>query len=91
MPTKDKTPLPIKIDEKNHVEEPFLNQLEGLGWEVLRLEMTGQKAQESFRDSLDEVIMLPKLREALHKINDWMDDDQIEEVVQRIQQFQVLR
>jgi type I restriction enzyme R subunit len=88
MPTKDKTPLPIKIDEKNHVEEPFLNQLEGLGWEVLRLEMTGQKAKESFRDSLDEVIMLPKLREALHKINDWMGEDQIEEVVQRIQQFQ---
>ena len=27
----NKTPGHIKLDEKNHVEEPFLAQLEGLG------------------------------------------------------------
>ena len=31
-------PEHIKLDVKNHVEEPFLAQLEGLGWTVIRLE-----------------------------------------------------
>ncbi|MBL8207793.1 MAG: type I restriction endonuclease subunit R [Blastocatellia bacterium] len=84
MPRNDRTPLAIKLDEKNHVEEPFLNQLAGLKWEVIRLEMKGQKPEESFRDSFTEVVMLPKLREALHQINPWMDDDQVEEVARRI-------
>jgi type I restriction enzyme R subunit len=37
----DKTPPHVKMDEKNHVEEPFLHQLEtmpGLHWKVLRLD-----------------------------------------------------
>ena len=38
MPTIDQTSKHIKLDEKNHVEEPFLKQLEGLGWDVIRLE-----------------------------------------------------
>src|SRR5262249_49607735 len=40
--------------------------------------------EESFRDSFTEVVMLPKLREALSQINPWMDDDQIEEAVRQI-------
>lgn len=39
MPLKEKTPPHIKLDEKNHVEEPFLQQLEEQGWTVKRLEM----------------------------------------------------
>jgi len=26
----------IKLDERNHVEAPLLDQLKGLGWEVYR-------------------------------------------------------
>jgi type I restriction enzyme, R subunit len=84
MPRNDRTPLAIKLDEKDHVEEPFLQQLDDLKWEVIRLEMKGQKPEESFRDSFTEVVMLPKLREALSQINSWMDDDQIEEAVRQI-------
>jgi type I restriction enzyme, R subunit len=29
----------LRLDEKNHVEEPLLTQLEKLGWTVIRLEM----------------------------------------------------
>ena len=32
-----KTPKHIKLDERNHVEKPLLDQLEGLGWEVIDL------------------------------------------------------
>ena len=66
----DKTPPHIKLDEKNHVEEPFLAQLEGLGWEVVRLEQK-QIPQDSYRENLAEVVLLPKLRESLKKINIW--------------------
>lgn len=42
MPYTDKTPPHIRLDEKNHVEEPFLNQFEGLGWQIIRLEQKQQ-------------------------------------------------
>jgi len=33
--TQDKTPQYIKLDERNHVERPLLDQLADLGWEVI--------------------------------------------------------
>lgn len=79
----DRTPAHIKFDEKNHVEEPFLKQLEGLGWQVLRLD-TQQKPADSFRDTFTEVVLLPVLEDALRKINPWLEDDQVHEVSHRI-------
>jgi type I restriction enzyme R subunit len=35
---QDKTPHHIRLDERNHVEKPLLDQLAGLGWEVLDLD-----------------------------------------------------
>lgn len=83
----DRTPAYIKIDEKNHVEEPFLDQLKDLHWDVIRLEMKGQKPEESERESFDEVVILPRLRASLLEINPWLEDDQIEECVRRITGF----
>lgn len=78
------TGKPRYITEKKHVEDSFLAQLEGLGWEVFTLDMHQQKPLESWRDSFDDVVLLPKLRESLAKINDWLDDEQIEEAVNKI-------
>ncbi|MEM5778050.1 MAG: HsdR family type I site-specific deoxyribonuclease [Candidatus Aenigmatarchaeota archaeon] len=86
----DKTPEHIRLDEKHHVEEPFLEELESLGWEVLRLGNEELKRpqipKDSFRESFSEVILLPKLREAIKKINPWIEDDQVEEIIRRITQ-----
>ena len=57
----DKTPEYIKIDERNHVEKPLLDQLHGLEWEILDLERT-QKPQDSHRADFTEVVMLPILQ-----------------------------
>lgn len=76
--------LAERTTELNFVEKPLLDQLENLGWEVVRLEMHKQKPSESFREDFGEVVLLPKLREALLKINDWLEDDQIEEAVRDI-------
>ena len=37
MSSPGKTPKHIKLDERTHVEKPLLDQLAGLGWEVIDL------------------------------------------------------
>jgi type I restriction enzyme, R subunit len=73
MPSKQ-TSQAIKLDERNHVEKPLLDQLAGLGWEVLDLEMK-QQPGETCRDSFTEVVLLPVLRQQLQVINPWLEAD----------------
>jgi type I restriction enzyme R subunit len=86
MDNTDKTPDYIKLDEKNHVEEPFLKQLEGLGWQVIRLTKE-QTPQDTQRNNFTEVVMLQELRNSLKKINSWLEEDQIDELVKSITTF----
>lgn len=81
----------IKLDEYNHVEKPFLEQLKTLGWndgenEVIELKMQ-QDPSESYRSSFSEVVLLPKLKTSLKKINTFLTDGQIEELVRKITTF----
>jgi len=77
----DSHTLNIRLDEKNHVEEPFLHQLEsmpGLHWKVIRLEMgPGQTPQETQREDFTQVLMRKDLEDAIKRINPWMDDAQV--------------
>jgi type I restriction enzyme R subunit len=50
-----------KLDERNHVEKPLLDQLDGLGWDIIDLTDKKQKPSDTFRDSVTEVAMLPIL------------------------------
>ena len=77
----------IKINEREWVEIPLLDQLKGLGWTIVDLDKH-QTPAESFRESFDEVVLLPELRDALRKINDWIDEDQIDEAISEITRFQ---
>ena len=79
----DRTPQHIKLDERNHVEKPLLDQLAGLGWEILDLD-NKQNPGDTFRETFTEVVMPPVLREQLKVINDWLEDDQVEEVVKQL-------
>ncbi|MBE9479363.1 MAG: type I restriction endonuclease subunit R, partial [Chloroflexi bacterium] len=79
----DKTPQHIKLDERNHVEKPLLDQLAGLDWVVIDLD-NKQRPSDSYRESFTEVVMLPVLRERLKVINPWLENDQIEEVVKQL-------
>lgn len=83
MAYPNKTPAHIRLDERNHVEKPLLDQLAGLGWEVIDLEMK-QEPKQTFRTSFDEVVLEPVLRERVKLINPWLEDDQVEEVVKRL-------
>ncbi len=70
------TPRSHHLDERNHVERPFLDQLDGLGWEILDLDKE-QIPADSHREKFAEVVMLPVLRERLQIINPWLENDQI--------------
>jgi type I restriction enzyme, R subunit len=82
----------LKLDEYSHVEKPFIEQLKGLGWntgknQVLELQMQ-QTPEQSYRTSLAEVVLQPKLRQALIAINPFLTDGQVDEVVRKITTFQ---
>ena len=82
----------LKLDEYSHVEKPFIEQLKGLGWntrknQVLELEMQ-QTPEQSYRTSFSEVVLQPKLRQALISINPFLTDGQVDEVVRKITSFQ---
>jgi type I site-specific restriction-modification system R (restriction) subunit len=72
-----------RLTELEQVEEPFLRQLEGLGWRVLRGDKYDPASTE--RESFHEVIIEAELRAALKQINPWLEDDQIDELIRRIQ------
>lgn len=82
----------IKIDEKNHVEEPFLAQLEAMAadkispdatWQVIRLEKS-QHPTDTGRSDFSEVVMQTDLYEALERINPWLEKSQINEAISEI-------
>ncbi|PAK34770.1 type I restriction endonuclease subunit R [Bacillus safensis] len=82
----------IKLDEYNHVEKPFLEQLKTLGWskganEVIELNTLHQDPSESYRSSFSEVVLIPKLKTALKRINTFLTDIQIEGVIRKITTF----
>ncbi|MFH1974045.1 MAG: HsdR family type I site-specific deoxyribonuclease [Pseudomonadota bacterium] len=81
--TQTNTPQYIKLDERNHVEKPLLDQLDGLDWEIIDLD-NKQHPGDTFRENFTEVVMPEVLREQLKVINAWLEDDQVEEVVKQL-------
>lgn len=73
----------LRLDEKTNIEEPLLDQLAGLGWDVIRLQQV-QTPDQSFHTSFDQVVLLPKREAVLRRINSFLTDDQVAEVTRRI-------
>lgn len=90
-----------KLDEEHYVENPFLAQLQRLGWriyrqnknnpedvkEIIKFDNSGEPVygeSVKFRESFREVILEEELKKAIKRINPWIEEDQIEEVVRRI-------
>ena len=64
MPVENKSFQYLRLDERNHVENPFLDQLAGLGWEIIDLD-SKQHTGDTFRETFTEVVVLPVLRAQL--------------------------
>ena len=67
----------VKLDERNDVEKPLLDQRAGLDWEIIDLDGK-QHPGDSFRATFTEVVMLPVLREQLKGINHRLADKQMD-------------
>ena len=83
MGTESAAAKQFRLDERNHVEKPLLDQLVGLGWDVIDLD-NKQSPADTYRENFTEVVMLPVLREQLKVINPWLEEDQIEEVIKQL-------
>jgi type I restriction enzyme R subunit len=83
MPNNAQNAQALKLDERNHVEKPLLDQLQGLGWTVVDLDAK-QLPRDTHRESFTEVVLLPILRAQLKVINPWLEDAQIEDVVKQL-------
>jgi len=81
--SRENTPAPIRIDERQQVEKPLLDQLAGLGWEILGLDAK-QRPADSHRTNFTEVVMVPVLRERLKAIQPWLEEDQVDDLVKQI-------
>ena len=82
----------LRIDEYNSVEHPFMEQLKNLGWtdrnnQVIELSLQ-QQPSDSFRKSFAEVVLRPKLYDAIRRINPFLTENQLEEVVNHITVWQ---
>lgn len=84
MPSRDTTPKHIKLDERNHVELPLLEQLDGLDWDIIDLTDKKQLPADTGRENFTEVTLPQVLRSQLVTINPWLEDDQVEEVVKQL-------
>ena len=77
-------PQHIKVVERERVEKPLLDQLAGLGWEVIDLTDMKQTPADTHRESFTDVLMPPVPRERFKVINPWLEDDQVEELVKQL-------
>lgn len=77
----------LRLDEKNHVEEPLLKHLAALEWSIVRLDMHQQTPAQTGRKHFSEVILRDRLAKALRDINDWLEPDQIDYVINRLTVF----
>jgi len=80
--------MPGRPSELEYVEKPLLKQLESLGWTVLSLnDRDKHDPEKSFRSSLAEVIIVKKLKEALARLNPWLNAMQIDDLCTQLQNY----
>lgn len=81
--------MPGRPSELQYVETPLLEQLEHLGWSVKVLDDTEKHLPESsFRTSLREVIIPSKFKDALRRLNPWLEDDQVDVLCEQMQTYE---
>ncbi|MBU7029160.1 MAG: type I restriction endonuclease subunit R [Theionarchaea archaeon] len=75
--------------EFRYVEKPFMEQLRKQGWDIILSEDDRSKffPNLTLRNNFDEVIIESHLRDALRKLNDWLTDEQVEEVINEIKRI----
>ena len=80
--------MPGRPSELKYVEEPLLHQLESFGWDVLLLDDSAKHdPAKSRRESLSEVIIEKELKEALQRLNPWLTDAQVDDLLVQLRTY----
>lgn len=71
-----------------YVETPLLEQLKSLGWTVVQLnDSEKHDPEKSFRKSFSEVIIESRLKDALKRLNPWLNDVQVDDLCTQVQNY----
>ncbi|MCD8148865.1 MAG: HsdR family type I site-specific deoxyribonuclease [Clostridiales bacterium] len=74
--------------ELMYVETPLLEQLKSLGWTVVQLnDSEKHDPEKSFRKSFSEVIIESHLKDALKRLNPWLNDVQVDDLCTQVQNY----
>ena len=68
--------------EWEHSEKPAIEQLIKMGYEY-----KNHDELDSERDSYNEVLLLGRIEDAIRRLNSWIDDDGIQEAIQKLHKF----
>lgn len=90
MVVKNMSGINYMLSELNYVERPMMKLLSSLGWKTLVLD-DSQKHDPSFsmRKKLSEVLIESEFCAALKRINPWLKDYQIADLVLQMQNYSV--
>jgi type I restriction enzyme R subunit len=80
--------MDLRLNEKNYVEQPLLKQLKSLGWQVIDAEADNKKGlydpEITLRESFSEVVLKGEIKSSLVRLNPWLEDDQLAELMRPI-------
>jgi type I restriction enzyme R subunit len=71
--------MPLEEREYKWVQIPFINQLVKLGYEY-----HDPKDLEKERESLRSVLLIPRLKEAIERLNNWLPDHHFDTVLREV-------
>ncbi len=69
-------------EKKNIIIEPILNNLSRLGWKIYKSDLYDPAV--TFRNGFYQVILENELKKAINRINPWLEEDQVIEVMRRV-------
>lgn len=73
--------------KENHLEEVCLDWLQGLGWTCMHGEALAPGGSEAARERWSEVVLAPRLREAVARLNPGMAGAEIDVAVARLSSY----
>jgi len=71
--------MPLEEREYEWVQKPFIDQLENLGYEY-----RDPKDLEKERESPRSVLLIPRLKEAIERLNNWLPDHHFDTVLREV-------
>lgn len=82
------TATELRKKELRYVETPLMEQLKAIGWKTIALnDSEKHDPEKSYRKLLSEVIIEKELKDALLRINQWLTEEQADDLILEMQKY----